>query len=202
MAANPIVGRWREKRESVRCLVPQYQAYSPEVEVWGTSILGCIEGLAKAGLPREEALSLLASAGVMKVEPEGWYPQQAYLDMFHEIEKRRGEGALRAMARQVPDTSKFPPGIKSLEQALQTLDFAYQMNHRGGRIGHYACVPLSPKAIELVCENPYGCAFDLGILDALIENFKPVGGHPLIAHQNGTPCRRDGEESCTYLITW
>lgn len=182
--------------------MPQYQAYDPAVEVWGASMLGCIRGLEKAGLASGEALALLSERGVPEVAPEGWYPQQAYLDMLRELERRHGERALRAMAREVPDTSKFPPGIHTLEQALQTLDFAYQMNHRGGPIGRYACVPLGPHSVELICENPYGCAVDLGILDALVSQFTPPGTRPHITHQLGTPCRRLGAEACTYLITW
>ena len=182
--------------------LPQYQAISASVEVWGASILGCIDGLAKAGLPRAEAMDLFAKAGVSNIQPEGWYPQQAYLDMLKAIETRYGEEALRAMACQVPDTSKFPPGIETLEQALQCLDIAYQLNHRGGPIGHYACVPMGYHALELVCENPYGCAFDLGILDALVQAFRPPGGRCAIIHREGSPCRRRGGESCTYQITW
>lgn len=193
-----LEGSWPLREVSLS----EYQALSPAVEVWGASILGCLAGLAKAGLPRDEALQLLAQGGVTEVLPEGWYPQQPYLDMFKAIEARYGQEALRAMARQVPDTSKFPPGITSLEQALQGLDIAYQLNHRGGRIGHYACVPLGPRALELVCENPYGCAFDLGILDALIQGFRPPGSYPTVIHELGTPCRRRSGASCTYQITW
>lgn len=180
----------------------QYLAFDPAVEVWGASMLGCITGLEKAGLPAGEAMGLLRQGGIPEVRPEGWYPQQPYLDMIGAIEQRHGEGALRAMARQVPDTSKFPPGISTLEQALQTLDLAYQMNHRGGAIGHYACLPLGPRDLELICENPYGCAFDLGILDAVVAHFGAPNTHPVVTHQPGTGCRRTGCEGCTYRITW
>jgi hypothetical protein len=180
----------------------QYRAYDPAVCVWGTSMLGCIAGLEKAGLPPGEALEHLREGGIASLEPEGWYPQQPYLDMLRQVEQDHGEGALRAMARQVPDTSKFPPGIHTLVQALQTLDLAYQMNHRGGAIGHYACLPLGPRDVELICQTPYGCAFDLGILDALIQAFAEPGTRPILTHQPGSGCRREGDVACTYRITW
>ncbi len=182
--------------------VPQYRALSDGVLVWGASMLGCIHGLETAGLPAGEALKLLAKGGVPLVEPEGWYPQQPYLDMLRDVERRYGEEGLRAMARRVPDTSKFPPGIKTLEDALQCLDIAYQLNHSGGPIGHYACMPVAPGEVLLECANPYGCAFDLGILDALIHHFRPSGSQPIIRHQAGSGCRRLGDEACTYVITW
>lgn len=179
-----------------------YLAYDPAVEVLGASMLGCIAGLEKAGLPSGEARSLLAAGGIGDLRPEEWYPQQPYLDLFRQVEERHGEAALRAMARQVPDTSVFPPGIETLEQALQTLDMAYQLNHRGGAIGHYACLPLGPRQLELICENPYGCAFDLGILDALVDHFGPADHHVAITHAAGSACRRQGAEGCSYRITW
>jgi hypothetical protein len=180
----------------------QYQAFSTGVEIWGASMLGCIEGLTKAGLPPAEGFRLLAEGGIPEVAPGGWYPQQPYLDMLHALEARYGEATLRAMAKQIPDTSRFPPGIGTLEQAVQALDIAYQLNHRGGDIGHYACVPLGPRTLELQCRNPYGCAFDQGILDALIQAFKPEGSRPAITHAPGTSCRRREGPCCTYLITW
>ncbi len=172
------------------------------MEVWGASILGCLQGLERAGLPMDQGLALLAQGGLTDLDPEGWYPQQPYLDMFRALEARFGEVALRVMAAQVPDTSKFPPGIRTLEQAMQSLDIAYQLNHRGGAIGHYACLPLGHRALELVCDNPYGCAFDQGILDALVADFAPAGSRPVVTHAPGTPCRRFGGDSCTYLVNW
>lgn len=180
----------------------QYQAISDQVEVLGASVLGCIKGLAMAGVPEGEAASLLAKAGLSNLEPEAWYPQQPYLDLFRDVERRFGEKALRAMARQVPDTSQFPPGIRTLVDALQTLDIAYQLNHRGGPIGHYAYIPLGPKEGLMVCETPYGCAVDLGIIDALMAHFCPEECLPAIRHRVGTPCRRFGAEGCTYHLTW
>lgn len=172
------------------------------MEVWGASILGCLQGLERAGLPIDYARALLAGGGLVELEPEGWYPQQPYLDLFRALEAQFGEGALRVMAAQVPDTSRFPPGIQTLEQAMQSLDIAYQLNHRGGAIGRYACLPLGHRALELTCDTPYGCAFDLGILDALVTDFAPPGSRPVVTHAPGTPCRRLGGEACTYLVNW
>jgi hypothetical protein len=182
--------------------VTQYEALSKEVQVWGTSMRGCLRGLEAAGVAPDEAKALLEKAGLAVIDAEGWYPQQPYLDMLCEVERRHGEQALRAMARQVPDTSRFPPGLRTLEDALQALDIAYQLNHRGGPIGHYACIPMGPREVLLECANPYGCAFDLGILDALVGHFKPSGATPSVRHQVDSGCRRTGDEACTYRINW
>jgi hypothetical protein len=175
---------------------------SKEVQVWGASRMGCLRGLAAAGAPSEDADALMAHAGLDHQDPQAWCPQQPYLDLLREVERRFGEKVLRAMARQVPDTSHFPPGNRSLGDALQTLDIAYQLNHRRGPIGHYACLPLGPREVLLECANPYGCAFDLGILDALTAHFGGAGEIPAIRHQPGTGSRREGQEACTYHITW
>jgi hypothetical protein len=175
---------------------------SEGVEVLGVSMLGCLQGLREAGIPEDEVAAMVAQAGLANLDPEGWYPQQPYLDLFRDVEQRFGEGTLRAMARQVPDHAEFPPGIHTLVDALQTLDIAYQLNHRGGTIGRYAYVPFGPKEGLMVCENPYGCAFDLGILEALVARFCPDRTAPVIRHRVGTPCRRFGAEACTYHLLW
>ncbi len=180
----------------------QYQALSDETQVLGASLAGCLQGLITAGFSMDATGDLLRRAGLGAIDPEGWYPQQPYLDLLKEVERTHGEEALRRMAAQVPDTSRFPPGIRSLEEALQGLDIAYQLNHRGGPIGHYGCMPLGPHDLALECENPYGCAFDLGILDALIAAFKPRGARVTLVHQPGSGCRRMGDEACLYRITW
>ena len=182
--------------------MPSFHALSPHAEISGKPLLGMLAALEMAGAPVHEPLALLAKAGVLDPEPEGWYPQQAILTVLEEAAKRWGPGILHQAGRAIPRTARFPPEIDSLERALLTLDLAYQVNHRGGLIGHYLGKRLGPKALELLCDNPYGCDFDEGILAALIEWYGPAGEVPAVAHAPGTGCRREGAAACAYRITW
>lgn len=180
----------------------QFKALSPQAEISGRSLLGILGGLVESGPSQDEAVALLAKAGVLEPEPEGWYSQQAILTVLSEVAKRWGAEPLRSAGRAVPVTARFPPEIESLERALLTLDIAYQVNHRGGRIGHYACKPVGPMKMELFCDNPYCCELDQGILERLVERHGTPGTRPSITHAPGTDCRKDGARACIFLIVW
>jgi len=67
-------------------------------------------------------------------------------------------------------------------------------------IGHYGYSELKGKnSIVSVCENPYPCTFDEGILISMAKKFEPSA---MILHDNTKPCRRKGGDSCTYIISW
>jgi hypothetical protein len=92
--------------------------------------------------------------------------------------------------------------VDSLDRALLTLDLAYQVNHRGGRIGHYACKRIGHHRMELFCDNPYGCELDLGILEALMHQHGAGEAATRIRHAPGTTCRKEGGRACVYHIAW
>lgn len=182
--------------------MPQFKAFSPAVEIWGGSLLAMLDGLVHAGMPRDEALALLGRAGVWDPEREGWYSHQAMLDTLREAGDRYGERVLRAAGRAIPIGSRFPPEVETLERALLTLDIAYQVNHRGGAIGHYACRALGPRRMELRCDNPYGCEVDQGILDTLLAHHASAGLTPSLSHSSDTGCRKQGHHACLYHVAW
>lgn len=180
--------------------MPQFKAFSPLVEIWGGCLLAMVDGLGSAGMPRAEALALLARSGVLDPDRNGWFPQQAILDVLSKAEGRYGGEALRAAGRSIPKGSRFPPEVESLERALSTLDIAYQVNHRGGRIGQYGCRSLGPRRMELFCDNPYGCDLDQGIFDTLFARHALDGHPPDLIHQPG--CRKQGHRACIYHVVW
>jgi len=182
--------------------MPQFKALSTHAEISGRTLLGILSGLEVAGAPREEIVTILAKAGVLDPQPGDWYPQQAILTVLDESAKRWGTEALRSAGRAVPVTARFPPEVDSLERALLTLDVAYQVNHRGGRIGQYTCRPVGPRQMEIYCDNPYGCAFDQGILEILLARHASSGALPRLEHAPGTGCREDGARACCFRIAW
>jgi len=103
---------------------------------------------------------------------------------------------------KIPETAKFPPTITDIEKALQAIDVAYHMNHRGGEIGHFLYSKVADKSAKLVCSNPYPCDFDRGLILSMAKKFKQKNETPLVNHDDSQPCRKKGAESCTYTIKW
>ncbi len=134
----------------------------------------------------------------------GWYSQQAWLNAFKEIGESLGDNTLFSIGKKIPENAKFPPEIDSLGKALGSIDMAYHMNHRGGNIGTYKLVRIGDNSVGMVCDNPYPCAFDRGIVTAFTYKFKPKGSSHFatIKHDDSRECRKKGGNSCTYLISW
>ncbi|HET6345883.1 MAG TPA: hypothetical protein VFH51_13185, partial [Myxococcota bacterium] len=147
------------------------------------------------------------------INREAWYSQAAWLKAFEGIASSIGVQVLFKIGKNVPKHAVFPPQVKDIHAALQSLDVAYHMNHRKGGhpmfnyntghmmegIGHYKYEKRDKsKEALMVCENPYPCDFDRGVIQGLAERFE---AQVKVAHDTG-PCRKKGENSCRYVVTW
>jgi hypothetical protein len=154
------------------------------------------------GAFKSKALDILKKNGIDNPQPNLWYPQEAWLAAFREIQDTIGTSTLFQIGMKIPESAKFPPEINTIEKALGAIDVAYHMNHRGGEIGSYKFVPTGDRQAKMICRNPYPCDFDRGIIEAMVRRFKPANSVAMVKHDNGQPCRKNGADSCTYLISW
>ena len=177
----------------------QFQASSQQVMVNGQTVLSVISGM---GAFKETASQILQRNGIPNPEPAAWYPQQAWLDAFREIAKTIGCRTLYQIGKNIPRSAKFPPGINTVEKALESIDAAYHMNHRGDEIGHYSFAKTGPSQVIMTCRNPYPCEFDHGIIEEMASQFKPAGSIVRVQHDSAKPCRSKQGESCTYVVSW
>lgn len=177
----------------------QFKAIAPGVEVCGAAVLSVVEGM---DLSKTMALRILKAHGITDPAKETWHPQQAWLDAFREISEKVGPATLRRIGTKIPETALWPPTVRTVEDALASIDVAYHMNHRKGEIGHYSFEKTGEKSGKMVCGNPYPCEFDLGIVEATARKFAPPGAAASVKHDDSQPCRRKGADSCTYRIKW
>lgn len=166
------------------------------------SLLGVARGLEGTGVPWSQVLDLLGQAGIREPVAEGWYGLEPYMAFLAQVDALHGREALQAMGRAIPDTSRFPPELDSLERALRLLDVAYQVNHRGGPIGRYQVRLLEPGRAEMLCETPYPCDLELGILERLVERFDRGDPQTGVLHRPGPLCRRLGARGCLFDLRW
>ena len=177
----------------------QFKAFAPGVEVNGDTVLSVVDGL---GPFRDAGLQILSSQGIKDPRPGQWYAQQAWLDAFKIISERLGAGALLAIGKRIPTNAQWPSQVDTLEQALASIDVAYHLNHRGGDIGSYHYESTGPTSGKMVCNNPYPSDFDLGLVYAIVRKFAPKGALTTVKLDATAPTRKQGAETCTFLITW
>jgi hypothetical protein len=66
-------------------------------------------------------------------------------------------------------------------------------------IGHYGYEAVGARRIVAVCDAPYPCAFDRGILVGVSSRFEP---HATRRARSKAPCRSQGQDRRTFIITW
>ena len=184
----------------------------PCVEVDGEAVLAFLAGL---GTFSSTARHLLAKYGIEDPVAGSWYPREAWLQAFGEIASRIGDGALERIGRAIPGSARWPQEISGIPDALRSIDVAYHLNHRIGTrvlldtdkgellegIGHYSVEEAGVDSAVICCDNPYPCAFDLGIIRAVAARFKQAGQRVDVVHlQPG--CRKSGARACRYRVTW
>jgi hypothetical protein len=183
----------------------EFISFASDVEVVGEVIAAFVAGF-PTGTERL-GLQILEKHGIDDPQQGEWYPLQQFLDAMKEISDRIGSHILTRIGEQIAANAKLPPGLDSLEKCLASVDTAFHMNHRAGEIGHYHYSDEGTQGglrrAKMVCPNPYPCAFDQGVIDGFAGRFKPADAEGVVVrHDDSQPCRRKGDESCTYLIAW
>jgi hypothetical protein len=197
----------------------QFKAFEQGIEVNGQTVYAFVDGMGSFKTLGEQYMSSVG-IGVMKkgkwiFDIDGWYPQQAWLDAFAMVAREVGDGVLYKIGRAIPTNAKFPSGISDMYDAIRAIDIAYHINHRqNGKgclydaetgtmregIGHYGYEQMPGKNLILSeSHNPYPCAFDQGLITAMAQIYDI---RAFIIHDDSKPCRKNGAETCTYLVSW
>jgi len=184
-------------------LMPEFTAFSPNVKVNRQTILALVNGMGSIGIFKKMALDALKTNGIELLKSQEWYPQQAWLNTFNYIAKEMGPQTLFQIGKKVPENAKFPPHIKSLEEALNSIDVTHHLNHKDGEIGHYDSMFVNDSKAVIISNNPYPCEFDRGIIEGICHKFKTKNtAFFVVEHDDKQPCRRNGAYSCTYFVSW
>jgi hypothetical protein len=197
----------------------QFKVFEPGIEVSGASLGAVVDGFRKYPTV---ATKYLTRHGLVKsvagkasdIDRDGWYRLEDWLAAYEGIANEVGWNSLFGIGKSIPENAPFPPHVNDIHSGLGSIDVAYHMNHRKNGtvmfnpetgqklegIGHYGYEPVSgDNRIICVCENPYPCDFDRGLVTAMATRFEPLAR---TVHDNEAPCRKKGADSCTYVVMW
>ena len=168
------------------------------VEVSGAAILATVAGM------ESDIEGLLEAYGIDDLSADGWYPQQAWLDVLNTIGDTNAGYAmldLVSIGMRIPENALWPPNVTDVVTALESIDVAYHMNHRGGDIGSYRAERVGPNAVDVYCDNPYPSDFDYGIIYATVKQWlEPGMGFAVL--REASPSRLRGDDTCIYRVRW
>jgi hypothetical protein len=147
------------------------------------------------------------------IDRNAWYPLDKWLAAHEDIAGSVGPRASFSIGQQIPKIISLPPQVGDPHAAFSSLNAMYHMYHRKqGRpmfdpatgtvlagIGDYGYAQDGKQKITSVCDNPYPCDLDRGLLTGLLQRFERFGR---VTHDDRLPCRKSGGASCTYSISW
>lgn len=197
----------------------QFKPLEPGIEVAGGSLRAIVDGFSKYP---SVAMKYLTKFGLLKpgattpsdFDSEAWYSQEAWLSAYEAIAKEVGFNSLYTIGKAIVEVTQIPKHVNDIHAGLSSLDVIYHLNHRkNGQvlfnpetgvmlpgIGNYKYQPVpNEKCITFVCDNPYPCDFDRGLITGLATRFEPQSS---TRHDNEAACRKKGAESCTYVVRW
>lgn len=197
----------------------QFIPFEEGIEVKGTSVRAVVEGFSNfavlgSAYLLDEGLGTPTSQGLVGLDPEGWYSQQSLLLCLRQIRKELGDGLLMRIGMAVPRIVSPAEGIHDIRGAIKYVDVAYHLHHRkNGRpmldletgrmeegIGHYGYEPVpGQRKIFCLCETPYPCAFDQGLLLAMAHRYESSAR---VTHDDRSCRKKRDEQHCTYVVTW
>lgn len=176
-------------------------AFDPNTEVSGRAMLAL-----SCCFDKEHILPIAQEHGLNgDFQPETWYPLQLWLDVFREIIKQQGfQGTLNLVdiGRRYAETAYQFEGTNTLEDTIIAVNDTYQLNHRNGYPGELSIVIMGPGYVQIIDHTPYPCDFTYGMLYGLTSRFRVEGETLTITHDPALPCRKKGDDSCAYDITW
>lgn len=143
-----------------------------------------------------------------------WYPANEWLAAYDAIAKDVGVNSLYTIGKKVHENTTLPPDVRDIRSFFGACDIFYHINHRKAGalmydfetqtmlegIGHYHVrMTDGEQRFTVVCDNPYPCELDRGILTGMALRFEPLAR---VSHDNAAECRKKGGQSCTYVVSW
>ncbi len=197
----------------------QFKTFEEGIEVNGQTVYAIVDGFSLfKEIPSKilfaEGIGTKDVNGIVEIAPDAWYSHDAWLRAFEKIAEDGGIALLYKIGARIPENAAFPPWVDNIDAAIRSIDIAYHMNHRkqgsvmfGEKtgtmlegIGHYGYEKIENQSkIISVCNNPYPCEFDRGIITTMAKKFESGA---MVTHDDEEPCRKKGADACTYNVTW
>lgn len=150
-----------------------FVAGTPQAEVIGQTVLAFAQNL-----EAETVAPLLPKYGLDNIDPEKWYPHQAWFNVLKDLSEMSGGGssALVAFGRKVVETAVMPPEIDTIPKMLHALHAIHHMNLRNvPEEEGYQIEEISEKHYIVYHNTPNPDDSIYGFLWGLAARFKAPG---------------------------
>lgn len=146
-----------------------FVAGTPEAIVAGQTVSAFLDNL-----QAEEIAPILPKYGLENIDPDKWYPHQAWLDVLHEISTMDNASTnLVAFGKKVVQTAVMPPEIDSIPSVLNLLHTIHHLNLQNvPEEEGYAIEEVGPNHYHVYHNTPNPSDAIYGFLWGLVARYK------------------------------
>ncbi len=154
----------------------RFVASTPEAEVLGIGFLSLI-----TNIKADEIAPFLSDQGLKSegIQPDGWYPHQTLMNIYRAIQESRHNVTENfvSIGMKIMEQAPFPPNMKTLDEALMSLEPTYQAAHRYHTERGWISDKVSQCHYLITADDPYPDELCYGLLWGLVRRFAPKGSH-------------------------
>lgn len=168
----------------------KYVSFNPNAQVIGKAILGVASALGERAKPS------LEKYGLDKVKPDGWYPQQSWLNALREFDQE-SMFDLIAVGKHVAEHVPLPDEVDSVEAVLMLIGKTYSHNHRNCP-GYSRSELVGDNHIQVTVHDPYPNNMVYGVLFGFASRFTR---RVVVRYADETPYGTDSD-TVVFHVTW
>ncbi len=179
----------------------KYTSFDPNAEIIGQNMMAFINCLQQGNI-----VPILDKYDLTNIEPDKWYPLQAWLDVLSDIsEKGSAMFDFVSIGMAISESAVLPPEVDKLpfEVLILGLNDTYQMQHRNGDAGFLEVEKVEDKHIKITVNVPYPDDLEYGVAYGFARRFLPEGTVYNIKYDEEKTRREQGGEDDTVIhIRW
>ena len=181
--------------------MPQYELFHPDHEYLGQVLID-FEAVVGDGYIHP----IFEKHGLAKIDPEGWYPAQIFMDVLNDLENNDASPMMNFVSigmKQV-EMAVMPPEFASLSliEILSSMDAAYHLNNRGTDIGEIQCEVVEDNHVKMHFRVPQPDDVWYGVCYGYMRRLAPEGTTFSVYYDEDVPRRSDGGDFTVIHITW
>lgn len=138
-------------------------------------VLGQVMTAFLNNLRAEQVKPLLQAAGVASIDPNEWYPQGVFVQIYKKLEQMaQGVDTIIAIGARTVDALEFPPEATNVEDALNALPTMYHAIHRNIPPDEgWEITVVSEREIDVRFNSPYSDYAAYGYIYTIAQRFSP-----------------------------
>lgn len=178
----------------------RYKVFGEDAEVYGKAMLAFTESINYQNLK-----PILEKHRLTEIDPERWYPQQVWLDVFNDVvETTNSISNLVSIGMKIAETAMLPSSseVSFIDLMLGFGEMSYKANNRGSDIGYIETRVVDDHHLIMIDATPYPDEFVYGAYYGVARRFLPEGTALTVRYDDESPRRSQGGETTIIHIEW